>query len=208
MAMIINFDRGNGQTPEQMSQSLMESVQMALDTMERKLSAAGINISGDGGNTSLLDTVYPVGSIYLSVNETSPEKLFGGKWEQINGRFLVGQGNNGQSGNNALDLSAGATGGETSHTLSLTEIPSHNHGEKSLTGAFRPLQWGTQSTATSGIVSNGSASIDRESIGSGSTLGSRTFNINATHTHNSNGGGGSHNNLPPYLAVYMWKRTA
>ena len=54
----------------------------------------------------LLDTIYPVGSIYMSVNNTSPASFLGGTWEQIKDRFLLGAGSK----------SAGATGGEENHT--------------------------------------------------------------------------------------------
>lgn len=79
---------------------------------------------------SLLDDVYPVGSIYMSVSSTSPATLFGGTWVQLQNRFLVGAGDS---------YPAGSTGGESSH-----------------------------------------------------------FYVDT----------GSTSNMPPYLAVYMWKRTA
>lgn len=85
---------------------------------------------------SVLDTVYPVGAIYLSVNSTSPATLFGGTWEQIKGSFLYGCEDSG--------IVAGDTGGQksvsytpegsnsggsvSSHTLTTTEIPAHAHG--------------------------------------------------------------------------------
>ena len=65
-----------------------------------------------------MDLIYPVGSIYLSVGTTSPATLFGGTWVQLKDRFLIGAGNN---------YSNGATGGETSHTLTASELPSHSH---------------------------------------------------------------------------------
>lgn len=61
---------------------------------------------------------YPVGSIYISVDETSPSFYFGGEWEKIEGKFLLGS-----SSSHAV----GSTGGEESHTLTLDEIPSHTH---------------------------------------------------------------------------------
>lgn len=91
--------------------------------------------------TSVLNTVYPVGAIYLSVNSTSPATLFGGTWEQIKGSFLYGCEDSG--------IVAGDTGGQksvsytpegsnsggavSSHTLTTTEIPAHAHGLNSHT---------------------------------------------------------------------------
>ena len=66
----------------------------------------------------IVDSIYPVGSIYMSVNATSPATLFGGTWTQLKDRFLLGAGST--YGN-------GTTGGEASHKLSVNEMPSHAH---------------------------------------------------------------------------------
>lgn len=70
------------------------------------------------GKMSQVLNAYPVGSIYMSVNSTNPGELFGGTWEQIQGRFLLGQGSG---------YSAGTVGGEADHALSDREMPSHRH---------------------------------------------------------------------------------
>lgn len=164
----------------------------------------------DKSKVSILDAVYPVGSIYMSVNSTSPNTLFGGgTWEQINGRFLVAQGNNGQSGNAALNLSAGATGGETNHTLSVSEMPSHAHDA--------PTSAGYSMNFVTKIRGEGSLGTTASYVGEGTLQPnvSPIAAINATKTPvgeaistEYKGNSSSHNNLPPYLAVYMWKRTA
>ena len=61
---------------------------------------------------------YPVGAIYISTVSTSPASLFGGTWEQLNDRFLLGAGDT---------YSAGSTGGEAEHTLTKAEMPNHSH---------------------------------------------------------------------------------
>lgn len=72
------------------------------------------NIYYEGGAT--LDKIlYPIGSIYMSVNSTNPSQLFGGTWVQISGRFLY-------CTNNSMD-----TGGEATHKLTINEMPYHNH---------------------------------------------------------------------------------
>ena len=68
--------------------------------------------------TQLINAIYPVGSIYMSVNSTSPATLFGGTWQRIQDRFLLSAGST---------YSAGATGGEATHTLTSGEMPSHKH---------------------------------------------------------------------------------
>ncbi len=84
---------------------------------------------------------YPIGSIYLSVNDTNPSKWFGGKWEQIaKGRTLVGVDTNDTDFNTVKK-----TGGEKTHTLTIKEMPKHSHEQNgsngvgnSWCGAFTP----------------------------------------------------------------------
>ena len=128
---------------------------------------------------TLFDIVYPVGAIYMSVSSTSPEILFGGKWEQIQNRFLLAAGSS---------YTAGKTGGEATHKLTANEMPAHSHAIYSGYGD---------------IVSNVSDAYRYQTWGS-SDRGWKTGNLGT----NSIGGGAAHNNMPPYLVVYMWKRTA
>lgn len=124
----------------------------------------------DDYKTAILSAIYPVGAIYMSADSTSPATLFGGTWAQIKDTFLLSAGDT--YGN-------GSTGGEATHTLTVEEMPSHNH-----------YYTGNQN--------------------SGSQPGVQYMN-NATGSQfatSSTGGGQAHNNMPPYLAVYMWKRTA
>ena len=132
------------------------------------------------GGLSISD-IYPVGSIYMSVNSTSPATLFGGTWEQLKDRFLLGAGNT---------YTAGNTGGEASHTLTISEMPNHNH-SKIVLSSYYLTQWPTAGTQDA-ILANGSTK----------TNGGNSFGTSYT------GGSQAHNNMPPYLVVYMWKRTA
>lgn len=121
----------------------------------------------------IFNRTYPIGSIYMSVNNVSPATLFGGTWEQIKDKFLLSAGDT---------YSAGSTGGEATHTLTIDEMPSHNH------------TWGWRNSAGSGSSTWNSAGGDK--TGTSSDIIGNT------------GGGKPHNNMPPYVAVYMWKRTA
>lgn len=127
------------------------------------------------GGLSIND-IYPVGSIYMSTNNVNPSTLFGGTWEQIKDTFLLGAGDT---------YTAGDTGGEATHTLTIDEMPSHNH-------IIRGWQYNGKSETA------GSMQVDSRTT--------RT-NENSKSTLNT-GGGQAHNNMPPYLTVYMWKRTA
>lgn len=119
--------------------------------------------------------IYPIGSIYMSINNTNPSTLFGGTWTQLKDRFLLGAGST---------YSNGATGGEATHTLTESEMPAHTH----------KTSFGFYETGNSGYT----FAFERFA----NNVGERIVESNYT------GGGKPHNNMPPYLAVYMWKRTA
>ena len=125
-----------------------------------------------------LNSVYPVGSIYMSVNSTSPATLFGGTWVEIQGRFLLGR---------SSSYGNGSTGGASAETLAIAQIPAHRH------------------TYYVNIQHGDGQSVSGEALQSGLTVGGRRRYVDETINQ---GGGASHNNMPPYLAVYMWKRTA
>ena len=165
-------------------------------------SKSGKNKDEGSKKLATVDLIYPVGSIYMSVNDTSPSILFGGEWERIEDRFLLAAGNT---------YSAGSKDGEAVHTLTKNEMPSHNHGKKPLEGRM----WNIASqgiTDTLNLKADGIVSTDKvEGHGYATNLTEDVvdgFKIDASHEHDSVGGGQPHNNMPPYLAVYMWKRTA
>ena len=149
--------------------------------------------------SDLIDTIYPVGSIYMSVSNTSPSILFGGTWEQIEDKFLLASGSS---------YSNGATGGSATVTLTENEIPTHNHNSKTLTGTARIQQWNGSESSTTGIISQSTNNYNLKNPSSGTNWGATTLTVNATHTHDNVGGGQAHENMPPYLAVNVWKRTA
>lgn len=220
-------------------------------------------IRNELANIPTLDSIYPVGSIYMSLNPTNPSQLFGGTWEQIKDRFLLAAG---------TTYSAGGTGGEAAHKLTAAEsgVPAHAHGlnnhthkidshghgfnqprvtggggatisggehtnttRMSNTGGGR-TDWGLIEEGAHGgnVLLNVSAGIDSPTIGRTLESGSHSHRMPA-HEHSVYGGSvdgsgvlttrgssdsttnnaakdaqNAHNNMPPYLTVYMWKRTA
>lgn len=121
-----------------------------------------------------VELLYPIGSIYWSYSHTSPATLFGGEWERLAGGFLWAA----EAGE-----TIGETGGESSHTLSVSELPSHTH----------QMQ----------ITTNGSLSSTSYFKASANQGGSYYY----PHTA-ATGGGAAHNNMPPYIKVSAWRRTA
>ena len=126
------------------------------------------------GGKSLLDHIYPVGAVYISLSDADPQLLFGGTWSRLKDRFLLGAGDT---------YRAGTTGGEAEHTLTLSEMPSHTH---------------TVPGRVNGNAGSGDGAWDY----------SGNWPVEASGNTAATGGGDAHNNMPPYLAVYMWQRTA
>ena len=153
------------------------------------------------GNTGLAS--YPVGSIYMSTVATSPADLFGGTWEAMPaGRVLLAQG----TSEWGVEYQAGSTGGEHEHQLSVGELPEHGHAATCSTNGEHVHTAPTYNG--SGGAPNGRISeVDRVNRASTVTVdkaGSHSHTISVSDT----GKNLSHNNMSPYLSVYIWKRTA
>ena len=140
-----------------------------------------------------LDKVFPVGSIYMNMNNIDPSSIFGGKWIRIPEKFLFGSGDN---------YSNGSTGGEVSHILSTNELPSHAHGEQLMVHGYDG--WNSFTTSGYGVVI--SYNQGNNYFGPNQTMHAAAT---AAFTNTGRTGGGqAHNNMPPYLVVSMWYRAA
>lgn len=125
--------------------------------------------------------VYPVGAFYFSASSDNPATLFGGTWTQIKDTFILAAG---------TKYKAGTTGGEATHALTVPEMPNHYHDEYAGND-------GGDSSAPSGYIGWPSISYTSD----------KTWLAKLAKTSGT-GGGAAHNNMPPYLAVYVWQRTA
>lgn len=171
-------------------------------TSNKAQTAVPYNASGDGiysrymvggiwsawkKPSNLLDA-YPVNSIYISYSHTSPAELFGGTWTRIESRFLWGTPSTG---------TIGATAGASTHTLTENEMPNHTH----------EFQYST----------NGGSGWSRAIMGRDGRFEGANY-LGATNVVDefvnfqvrisSTGGGAAHNNMPPYVNVAIWRRTA
>ena len=180
----------------------------AVDTNNTQIATCGFVRNAIAKYAPMLDTmkkIYPVGSIYMSTVSTNPATLFGfGTWEAMPaGRVLLAQGKSSWG----TTYNAGSTGGEATHQLTVGEIPSHNH-----TGSINTAGEHTHSLTLKALWGDGNGSGNGWA-GDTRDGGSRTntFSTVGNHTHtvtiNSTGSGQPHNNLQPYISVYMWKRT-
>lgn len=128
-----------------------------------------------------VDLIYPIGSIYLSLNDINPNKMFGGTWERIKGKTLVGV-----DESDTDFKTSKLTGGEKTHKLTIAEMPSHTHDCKT---------YGNGGVSTKG----------------GGLWGVTDAYGEATNQYPSiykTGGDQAHNNMPPYYTCFIWYRTA
>ena len=128
----------------------------------------------------ILNFLYPVGSIKITTTAENPGTIVGGKWERWgNGRMMLGV-----DENDADFASAELIGGEKTHMLTTDEIPPHSH------TATLPT---SSQALTARIQGN-----DKNALEVGTSDAETT----------SVGGGQAHNNMPPFITCYLWKRTA
>lgn len=130
---------------------------------------------------AVVERDHPVGSLYISNDPTSPASLFGGTWERIKDRFILAAGDT---------YAAGSTGGEAEHTLAILEMPNHDH--ITAKGNMQPDGTGTR-------FEQYTTYQNESGINSGYYWSAATL---------SSGGSQPHNNMPPYLTAYIWRRIA
>lgn len=134
---------------------------------------------------AVVERDHPVGSLYFSENATSPAELYGGTWERIEGKFIMGASDS---------YPAGSTGGEAKHTLTRSELPRIREQLAGLT-AYNENVVGTDKVLS--LVEE----ITRSNVQPGNSAKYATLTM-------SLGDSQPHNNIPPYYSVYIWRRVA
>ena len=151
-------------------------------------------------------TIYPIGSIYMSTNSTSPAALFGGTWERIEDVFLFGASDT---------IIPGTLDGEAEHTLTEAEMPKHSHAPTTKVAEaetnnqyyFQIIRDLSSSSTARRTVAAGEDYYLLTADTKASDFGS-SRDVNTSATTASIGESQPHNNMPPYLAIYMYKRVA
>ena len=165
-------------------------------------SAAGLMSAAD---KKKLDSMWPVGAIYLNTNGTNPGTFLGGTWQQFGqGRCLVGVGT-GNDGSNSMSFTSLGTGGEYRHKLTIQELPQHGHQTFFNTGGDRTAPaWmlmppGTGANSYSQVGNSDMSRLRGGVRNIGLWNGSNFNEVTVDQSHNS---------VQPWIAVYFWKRTA
>lgn len=186
----LKADVRNLQTSVNENTSDISSLTTKVNNNTSDISSLTTKVNNNTSNISMIQrmvavywkTIYPVGSIYISTNSNfNPNTTWGGTWiKTAEGRCLIGA-------NDTYPL--GSTGGESTHTLTTEELPQHSHG---IYGA----------DSRSGNVTLPQPRFTYKDTGQTTSYVSGIMGTELTGNNNP------HNNMQPYLAVYMWKRTA
>ena len=185
----------NGTAEQQLQQLREYLMRLAMTTEEERIEQPKEQkvekqtvVKAAAFGAAQLAKVFPVGAVYISTVATNPADLFGfGTWQQIKDTFLLAAGDS---------YAAGATGGEAEHTLTVDEMPRHEHSRIDYVGNDG---W----TIGDGTGIGGTQTDAYSYKFSGTQVASGALSHFAT---NYAGGSQPHNNMPPYLAVYVWQR--
>lgn len=219
VATIVNQVSVGNDTTKRVISNVADGVEandaVTVGQLNKKLSSALDQLNRLAGQ------LYPIGSIYMNVNNVEPSAIFGGSWERMpSGRMLVNSGN---------DFNLGQIGGEKEHRLTEDELASHSHDVNNINGnttsTAKLVGKFSSSIRPNGDITdvpyrNGFGIVSKESEygihakdGENSSPG-RNYVIDASHSHTVNlnismlpsGKNQPHNNMPPYIVVNMWKR--
>lgn len=183
---------------KKISMTPLDSIAKVIDNLSQqtndRTNAPSIRVVREAIQENWL-TVYPVGSVYININDVNPSELFGGTWQQIKDRFLLACGdtyNNGATGG-AASRSYTPAGTVGEHVLTVDEMPSHGHQLNGIKGSIK----GTVSGAETDSIL-----VDTQIQGTNLVGGGEG------HNHTFTGTAATINTMPPYLAVNVWVRTA
>ena len=196
MLMLVKTMNNSSTLNKKITEKVVDNIDYdASGTVQGRLSELEIkytNLQNQLSNTekNIIDKIYPVGSIYMSTEDDTVEKVqskFGGKWEvYAGGRTIIGVGTGTDSNGLVQTFTNGSMGGEYTHKLTIAEMPSHNH--------------------TPQLEGTGFATYGSNGGNSNWTYSGNNMLYGGTQITGNTGGNGSHNNIEPYIATYIYKR--
>lgn len=163
----------------------------------------------------ILSYLYPVGMVIAFAEKFNPNDSLPGTWK----RFAEGKTLMGVNENDSDFIHVEKPGGSKTHlhstgncTLNTRQLPSHDHGQRNLSGTFRAYCY--KGWTHSGIISGSSNALTNDMGTGDKSVGGVTFTVNASHKHDAvgenqphnHGNTGNRSNLPPYVTVYYWRR--
>lgn len=175
-----------------------EELYQMINDLKNDIKTLSSQITNNTTSGNIFLKSYPVGSIYISTSSENPKNIYGGTWEEYGkGRTLVGVDSSDSDFSTVEKL-----GGEKSHTLTIDEMPSHNHVERMFLdqsgySSVKPAGYAyyIYSTQSSNVITWTNTKLSNVNY----------WKIGVTE---DKGGSQAHNNLQPYITTYMWKRTA
>lgn len=185
----------------------------------------------------LFNLIYPIGSVYISINNVNPATLFGGTWEQIEDKFIMCAGDTYTGGTSGGSITSGGpsnntSGGPSTNTsgstaITVAQMPSHGHavyvwdnagttgnayyynGATKTTHSGARLYSNSSSTwIASGSTASAAGSGRGDPSGGTNLVGSGSGHTHTLNSHTHSLQSHTHDTTPPYIALYVWKRTA
>lgn len=192
-------------TPPPPTQYQNEAYTLSTDIESSKTITTNNFTVSSSGWAEFSKNIYPIGSVYITFEDIKPANIFGGTWELLKGGIFLC----------STTENPGDTGGAETHThktkdhtLTIVEMPKHNHtlrGPENITGnpdgqtdSKSTEHWGYQ-------YWRGRPLKQYTSTGSKDVPGIEDKGDGKSHNH---GDTEKADNIPPYIKVYMWKRTA
>ena len=214
MLMLVKTMNNSSTLNKQITEKVVDNIDYdASGTVQDQILELNTRITSmqnqiDNIKREVINEIYPVGSIYMSTEDDTVEKVqskFGGTWEKYSqGRTLIGEGTGTDSNGLIQTFTNGSMGGEYTHTLNISEMPSHTHTQNP---HFHRVGFDNGKTriGLNAGVAQPDISMYIGNYGFGARVNTMITDA-VTATNNNTGGNSPHNNIEPYIVTYMYRR--